>query len=77
MDRAQIERAIASGQGWSTHGKDVAKNIWSDSYNGRCRHSSTLSLCFPSTLSEKECAHLDFNECIFLSAHDREHQTAQ
>lgn len=33
MDRAQIERAIASGQGWSTHGKDVAKNIWSDTYN--------------------------------------------
>jgi hypothetical protein len=46
MDRAQIGRAIAKGEGWSTkmarplaigqlqaHGKDVAKNIWSDTYN--------------------------------------------
>src|SRR5207237_4059994 len=46
MDQAQIGRAIASGEGWSTkmvrplaigqlqaHGKDVAKNIWSDTYN--------------------------------------------
>src|SRR5256885_7844230 len=46
MDQAQIGRAIASGEGWSTklarplaigqlqaHGKDVAQNIWSDTYN--------------------------------------------
>jgi hypothetical protein len=46
MDQAQIGRAIASGEGWSTklarplavgqlqaHGKDVARNIWSDTYN--------------------------------------------
>jgi hypothetical protein len=46
MDQAQIGRAIASGEGWSTklarplaigqlqaHGKDVAKNIWIDTYN--------------------------------------------
>lgn len=46
MDQAQIGRAIASGDGWSTkmarplavgqlqaHGKDVARNIWSDTYN--------------------------------------------
>jgi hypothetical protein len=46
MDQAQIGRAIASGEGWRTkmarplavgqlqaHGKDVAQNIWSDTYN--------------------------------------------
>ena len=46
MDQAQIGRAIASGGGWGTkmarplavqqlqaHGKDVAKNIWFDTYN--------------------------------------------
>src|ERR1700731_1321318 len=46
MDQAQIGRAIASGEGWRTkmvrplavgqlqaHGKDVALNIWSDTYN--------------------------------------------
>ena len=46
MDQAQIGRAIASGEGWRTkmvrplavgqlqaHGKDVAVNIWSDTYN--------------------------------------------
>src|SRR5256714_4227380 len=46
MDQAQIGRAIASGEGWSTklirplavgqlqrHGKDVAQNIWYDTYN--------------------------------------------
>jgi hypothetical protein len=46
MDQAQIGRAIASGEGWSTklarplavgqlqeHGKDVSKAIWSDTYN--------------------------------------------
>ena len=46
MDQAQIGRAIASGEGWSTkiarplaigqlqaHGKDVAQNIWLDTYN--------------------------------------------
>lgn len=46
MDQAQIGRAIASGEGWSTklarplaigqlqaHHKNVAKNIWSDTYN--------------------------------------------
>ena len=46
MDQAQIGRAIASGEGWRTklarplavgqlqaHGKDVAKNIWFDTYN--------------------------------------------
>jgi hypothetical protein len=46
MDQAQIGRAIASGEGWSTklvrplaigqlqtHGKDVAQNIWHDTYN--------------------------------------------
>jgi hypothetical protein len=46
MDQAQIGRAIASGEGWSTkmarplavgqlqaHGKDVARNIWFDTYN--------------------------------------------
>jgi hypothetical protein len=46
MDQAQIGRAIASGEGWRTkmarplavgqlqaHGKDVAKNIWLDTYN--------------------------------------------
>jgi len=46
MDQAQIGRAIASGEGWSTkmarplaigqlqaNGKDVAKNIWLDTYN--------------------------------------------
>src|SRR5947208_1459216 len=46
MDQAQIGRAIARGEGWTTkmarplavgqlqaHGKDVAKNIWSDTYN--------------------------------------------
>jgi len=46
MDQAQIGRAIASGEGWSTkmarplavgqlqaHGKDVSRNIWVDTYN--------------------------------------------
>jgi len=46
MDQAQIGRAIASGEGWRTkmvrplavgqlqaHSKDVAVNIWSDTYN--------------------------------------------
>ena len=46
MDQAQIGRAIARGEGWSTklarplaigqlqaHSRDVAKNIWSDTYN--------------------------------------------
>src|SRR5437763_359558 len=46
MDQAQIGRAIASGEGWSTklirplavgqlqrHNKDVAQNIWYDTYN--------------------------------------------
>src|SRR5438067_3032416 len=46
MDQAQIGRAIASGEGWSTkmarplaigqlqaNGKDVPKNIWLDTYN--------------------------------------------
>jgi len=46
MDQAQIGRAIASGEGWQTkmarplavgqlqaHGKDVAQNIWFDTYN--------------------------------------------
>src|SRR5437588_863630 len=46
MDQAQIGRAIASGEGWRTklarplavgqlqaHGKDVARNIWFDTYN--------------------------------------------
>jgi Dolichyl-phosphate-mannose-protein mannosyltransferase len=46
MDQAQIGRAIASGEGWRTkmvrplavgqlqsHGKDVSRNIWSDTYN--------------------------------------------
>src|SRR2546423_702137 len=46
MDQAQIGRAIARGEGWTTkmvrplavgqlqaHGKDVAKNIWMDTYN--------------------------------------------
>ncbi|HEV3244462.1 MAG TPA: glycosyltransferase family 39 protein [Chthoniobacterales bacterium] len=46
MDQAQIGRAIARGEGWRTkmvrplavgqlqaHGKDVALNIWSDTYN--------------------------------------------
>ena len=46
IDQAQIGRAIASGEGWSTkmvrplaigqlqaNGKDVAKNIWLDTYN--------------------------------------------
>ena len=46
MDQAQIGRAIASGEGWSTklvrplavgqlqrHNKDVARNIWYDTYN--------------------------------------------
>src|ERR1700693_3775536 len=46
MDQAQVGRAIASGEGWRTkmarplavgqlqaHGKDVAKNIWLDTYN--------------------------------------------
>jgi len=46
MDQAQIGRAIARGEGWSTklarplavgqlqaQGKDVARNIWSDTYN--------------------------------------------
>jgi hypothetical protein len=46
MDQAQIGRAIARGEGWSTktarplaigqlqaHGKDVARNIWLDTYN--------------------------------------------
>src|SRR5437763_10490480 len=46
MDQAQIGRAIASGEGWKTklarplavgqlqaHGRDVAKNIWLDTYN--------------------------------------------
>ncbi|HEY4281666.1 MAG TPA: glycosyltransferase family 39 protein, partial [Chthoniobacterales bacterium] len=46
MDQAQIGRAIASGHGWSTnfarplavgqleaHGKNVAKQIWVDTYN--------------------------------------------
>jgi hypothetical protein len=46
MDQAQIGRAIASGHGWSTnfarplaigqleaHGKNVATNIWIDTYN--------------------------------------------
>lgn len=46
MDQAQIGRAIANGEGWRTklarplavaqlqaHGKDVAKNIWIDTYN--------------------------------------------
>ena len=46
MDQAQIGRAIASGEGWKTklarplaigqlqaHDRDVAKNIWTDTYN--------------------------------------------
>jgi hypothetical protein len=46
MDQAQIGRAIASGQGWHTnyarplavgqlqsHGKDVARRLWVDTYN--------------------------------------------
>ena len=46
MDQAQIGRAIASGEGWKTklarplavgqlqaHGRDVAQNIWVDTYN--------------------------------------------
>src|ERR1700730_17615739 len=46
MDQAQIGREIASGHGWRTnfvrplavgqlqaHGKDVARKIWSDTYN--------------------------------------------
>src|SRR5712692_8811559 len=46
MDQAQIGRAIASGEGWRTklvrplavgqlqaHGRDIAQNIWSDTYN--------------------------------------------
>lgn len=46
MDQAQIGRAIASGHGWSTnyarplavgqlqsHGRDVAKRLWVDTYN--------------------------------------------
>ena len=46
IDQAQIGRAIASGEGWSTkmarplavgqlqaHGKDVSRNIWVDTYN--------------------------------------------
>src|SRR5437588_7060650 len=46
MDQAQIGRAIASGEGWRTkmarplavgqlqaHGRDVAQNIWFDTYN--------------------------------------------
>src|SRR5438874_12520139 len=46
MDQAQIGRAIASGEGWRTklarplavgqlqaHGRDVAQNIWADTYN--------------------------------------------
>src|SRR5947199_7856612 len=46
MDQAQIGRAIANGQGWSSkfarpisigqlqgHGKNVATQIWVDSYN--------------------------------------------
>src|SRR5205823_9533586 len=46
MDQAQIGRAIASGEGWKTklarplaigqlqaHGRDVAQNVWLDTYN--------------------------------------------
>src|ERR1700752_764767 len=46
MDQAQIGRAIASGEGWSTklarpraigqlqtHGKSVTERIWTDTYN--------------------------------------------
>jgi len=38
MDQAQIGRAIARGEGWSTrqlqtHGRSVSEKIWTDTYN--------------------------------------------